>query len=97
MAGHYRRIPILLEFEQFRRLSTLARAEGRSISSLIREFVQYGLDARRHERRCRAAALARLTERRREMAARCGVYQGDPVADARVDRDAEIDSVLTGK
>ena len=97
MAGHYHRAQILLDPEQFRRLAALARSEGRSISSLTREFVQLGLKAYRREQQRRSAALGRLTERRRAWAERHGEYAGDPVAEAREERDAESDAALRGE
>ena len=97
MAGHYHRAQILLDPEQFRRLALLARSEGRSISSLTREFVQQGLKAYRRERQRRSAALGRLTERRLAGAERHGVYAGNPVAEAREERDARTDATLRGE
>ena len=97
MAGHYHRTQILLDPEQFRRLAALARREGRSISSLTREFVQAGLKAYRREQQRRTAALGRLTERRGVLAERHGVYGGDPVGEAREERESEIDTTVGGR
>jgi hypothetical protein len=53
------RTQILLEPEQHRELSTIAKRKGRSISELIREFVQNELEQRKAEQ---SATLRRRLE-----------------------------------
>ena len=50
MAARMQRTQILLEPEQHRTLSDLAHAEGRSLSDLVREFVQAQLALRERDR-----------------------------------------------
>ncbi len=49
MVGKLYRTQILLEPEQHQELSAIARREGRSISELVREFVQNQLEQRKAE------------------------------------------------
>lgn len=59
MAGKLYRTQILLEPEQHQELSAIARREGRSISELVREFVQNELEQRKAEQ---SAAIKRRLE-----------------------------------
>ncbi|HEY0071185.1 MAG TPA: hypothetical protein VGE04_14560 [Chloroflexia bacterium] len=49
MVGKLYRTQILLEPEQHRELAAIAKTEGRSISELVREFVQCQLEQRKTE------------------------------------------------
>ncbi|MDQ5824336.1 MAG: ribbon-helix-helix domain-containing protein [Chloroflexota bacterium] len=49
MVGKLYRTQILLEPEQHQELSAIAKREGRSVSELIREFVQNELEQRKAE------------------------------------------------
>jgi hypothetical protein len=53
MAARMQRTQILLEPEQHRALTDLARAEGRSLSDIVREFIQAQLALRQHEHELR--------------------------------------------
>ena len=62
MAARMQRTQILLEPEQHRALTDLAQAEGRSLSDIVREFIQTQLVLREHERKIRRQRqLARQT------------------------------------
>ena len=50
MTARMQRTQILLEPEQHHALTELARAEGRSLSDIVREFVQAQLTLRQRER-----------------------------------------------
>lgn len=94
MAERYHRAQLLLEPEQYKRLSTLAQQQGSSISELTREVIRLGLDSFRLEKQRRSEALEQLTQMRKTFAQNHGVYSGDPVAEARLEREAQIDRLL---
>lgn len=102
MTARLQRTQILLEPEQHRALSDLARAEGRSLSDIVREFVQAQLAQRAQEQRTRCARqLASLEqirahrqailERRREMPNL--PEPADVIAQMREERDAELTDI----
>ncbi len=101
MAEHLRRTQTLLEPEDYDRLADLARREGRSLSSVVREIVHDALGPREERRRSpeeRQRLLAQLEEVRRDrealLAARGGVLLEMDAADlirvGREERDREI-------
>jgi hypothetical protein len=98
MAGQKHRTQILLEPEQHKALVEIARQEERSISDIVRQMVSQHLEARtRDAKRQRAIdALDRLTRLREKVEQRSGVYQGDLVAEARAERDAQMERVWSG-
>ncbi len=87
------RTQLFLEPEQHEALSHQARQEGRSVSEVVREYVDQGLERSRAEidRRLRVLdELARLSDE-------IGPISGDPIAEVREERDREIVAVLTGR
>ncbi|HEX8230643.1 MAG TPA: CopG family transcriptional regulator [Chloroflexia bacterium] len=76
MVGKLYRTQILLEPEQHRELSALAKREGRSVSELVREFVQCQLEQRKAEQdkatEKRVEAFERILQRREQMLAERG-------------------------
>ena len=95
----YYRAQILLEPEQHRTLSEIAKREGRSISDLVRESVQAYLVERDREaqRTRRMEALDALTEIRERIESEHGMLSGDPVAEMREERDRENERVWRGE
>jgi hypothetical protein len=91
MAG-LERVQILLEGTQRRALARLARREGRSVSDILREMIRRSLAERKREELAWKDALAHLHQIRQAHASR-GVYAGDLVAEARADREREIESI----
>ncbi len=71
------RTQILLESEQHQALKEIARREKRSLSDVVREMLEQGLQERRKQDLA-AAAEALLPD-----------YQGDPELTAFTDLDAE--------
>lgn len=92
MAMH--RTQLFLDEEQHRRLVRLAATHGRTISEIVRDYVERGLRADQQGRQQRREALRVINEARREMERSHGVYQGDPVAEAREERARDFDRVL---
>lgn len=93
--GNLYRAQILLEPEQHRTLVELAEKEGRSISELVREIVgQYLVERERATQLQREMqALATLTQIRRQIEQKHGVYQGDLLAESRAEREQEFDRI----
>ena len=87
------RAQLLLTPAQRERLERLARREERTLSDLTRRALDIGLDAlERHgeeELRRQQQILAELRCVREQVGARYGVYPGDPVAEAREERDRQ--------
>lgn len=98
MAQLYR-TQILLEPEQHESLQQLAAAEGRSMSQIIREAVaEYLVDhSKEWEKQQALDTLARLSEFREQLVAQYGIYEGDLLAEAREERDADLERVWRGE
>jgi hypothetical protein len=98
VAGQKYRTQILLEPEQHKALVEIARQEERSISEIVRHMISQHLEERtRDAKRQRAIdALDRLTRLREKVEQRSGVYQGDLIAEARAERDAQMERVWSG-
>lgn len=93
------RAQILLEPEQHRILTEIAQREGRSISELVREILrQYLAEKDREAQRHREMqAIEGLTQIRHRLREKHGVYQGDLLAEARAERDEEMERVWRGE
>ena len=93
------RAQILLEPEQHNALAEVARRENRSISELMREIVDQWLSQQDDQRlwEQRMEALERLGQIRESIQQEYGVYQGDLLEEAHVDRDEDIDRVWRGE
>ena len=97
MADLYR-TQILLERRQHQDLSELAKAEGRSMSEMVREAVAEYLVERNeaHKHQSWQEALAELAQIRQEIKGESGVYPGDLLAEIREERDEELERVMRG-
>ncbi len=93
--GNLYRAQILLEPEQHRTLARIAEKEGRSISEVVREIVGQYLVEREQETQLQREmqAIDTLTQIRRQIEQKHGVYQGDLLAEIRAEREQEIDRV----
>jgi predicted CopG family antitoxin len=100
MAERLHRARILLETEDYERLTDLAHREGRSVSAVVREIVHDALGSR-EERRSpeeRQRLLAQLEEVRRHREAILAERGGAPldidvaelIREGREERDREI-------
>jgi predicted DNA-binding protein len=92
MAMH--RTQLFLDEEQHRRLSRLAATRNRSISEIVRQYVERGLQEDDNDRQERKAALRRIADGRRELERLYGVYQGDLIAEVREERERDRDRVV---
>lgn len=87
------RAQLLLDDVQDRRLREMAAREGKSISEIVRQILdEYFARQDRQAQEENLRALQML-DRIREETARYGVYEGDPVNQAREERDAEMEDV----
>ncbi|MDY7094674.1 MAG: hypothetical protein SX243_17010 [Acidobacteriota bacterium] len=92
MAKH--RTQLFLEQDQYESLADLADRQQCSISELVRDFVNVGLDQLRERKQARLEALETLTQIRRRVAQREGRISEEPVAAARAERELQQDAVL---
>jgi hypothetical protein len=92
MAKH--RTQLFLEQDQYESLADLADRQQCSISELVRDFVDLGLDQARERKQARMDALEELTQIRRRVAQREGRISEDPVAAARAERGRQQDEML---
>ncbi len=98
MAAQKHRTQILLEVEQHKALVRIAQQEKRSISDIMRGIInQYLKERTKDAKRQRAIlALERLTDLREKIEQRSGTYQGDLIAEARAERDEQVERVWSG-
>lgn len=87
------RTQLFLEPEQHEALSRQARQEGKSISEVVREFVDLGLARSRAEIERRLAVLDELAR----LGAEIGPISGDPIAEVREERDRELEAAWAGR
>jgi predicted transcriptional regulator len=98
MAELYR-AQVLLERKQHEALQTLAAAEGRSMSEIIREAVAAYLVERDEERELQdwERTLEELTKIREEIRARFGTLNDDFILRNREERDEELWQRMMGE
>jgi predicted DNA-binding ribbon-helix-helix protein len=98
MAGQKHRTQILLEPEQHKALVEIAQQERRSISDIVRRIISQHLKERTKDAKRQRAieALGRLICLREKIEQRSGVYQGDLIAEARAERDEQMERVWSG-
>jgi len=89
------RTQLLLDPDQYQVVARLAASQSRSISEVVREFIDLGLAQLERRRLERLQALEELTALRRDLEARIGIYSGDPVAEVRADRMLRQERVLS--
>lgn len=91
------RMQILLKPEQRERLKRVAKREGRTFSDTARRAIEAGLRVMEGDSEVvwnqRLEALEFLDGLRKRIQDERGVYQGDLVDDARVEREAQIEQV----
>ena len=92
---HMYRAQILLEQQQHEMLAKIARREKRSISDVVREIVNEWLAAQTLEsqKRLELDALEQLGQIRLRIQEQRGVYNGDLLAEARSEREQDIERV----
>jgi len=96
---HLYRAQILLEQKQHETLAKIARREKRSISDIVREIVNEWLAAQTLESQkwLELDALEQLGQIRLRIQEQRGVYHGDLLAEARSEREQDIERVWNGQ
>ncbi len=84
------RVQVLLERAQRHALAQIARREKRSVSEVLREFVNLGLEQRMRQDQHWNEALGRLKQLRIS-GGKHPLYRGDLVAGARSEREKQIE------
>jgi hypothetical protein len=88
------RTQILLLPEQDRNLREAAALQGKSISEVVRDILDaYFAEQQRQKREAALQALAELEQIRNTIAEEVGVYQGDPLNEARQEREKQQEAV----
>lgn len=95
------RMQLLLKPEQRKRLERVAKREGRTFSDTARRALEEGLRVMEGDTDSvwekRLEALEYLNGLRKRIQDERGVYQGDLVNDARLDRDTQIEQTWRKK
>lgn len=86
------RVQVLLDRAQRRALTRIAKREKRSVSAVLREIIDRGLGQRLHQDQRWKAALGELKQIRAANFKR-GVYRGNIVAEARAERERQMERV----
>ena len=100
MTEQQRHPPLVLEPEQYAVLTQLAARQHQTISEVTVEVVRLGLEALRHAKqrqRLPQEALKRLNALRDEIQQTHGIYPGDLVTEARVEREEQIERIIAGE
>jgi plasmid stability protein len=86
------RAQLLLDDTQDRRLREMASREGKSISEVVRQILDdYFAKQDRREQEEALKALEELGQIREKAASEYGVYEGDPVNEAREERIRQVE------
>jgi hypothetical protein len=95
------RAQILLEPEQHRKLASIAKKEGRSISEVTRRLINAGLQSLNAEgdllRQQRTRALKNLSALRAVVQARGGLLNSIPLEEIRRERDEDNQRIWRGE
>ncbi|NPV86274.1 MAG: ribbon-helix-helix protein, CopG family [Anaerolineae bacterium] len=87
------RTQLLLDTAQVRRLREMAAREGKSISEIVRQILDEHFAERERMAQEKRFETLRKLDKIREATAKYGAYKGDPVNDARNEREAESEDV----
>jgi hypothetical protein len=90
------RIQFFLDDDQYDAVARIATAQDRPIPDLVHDLVDLGLERLKRSTQKKRRALQELIALRQSIEARQGVYPGDPVAEARAERERQIDATLLG-
>lgn len=90
MTAHVTRLT--LEEDQYRSVSRLARSQSRSMDDVIHDLVELGLERMKDETEAKLRTLDELASLGRKI----GPVSGDPIAEARSERETERTRVLGG-
>lgn len=91
------RTELILDSRQYEVVARLARAQKRSISEVMAQLIEMGLERARDSREHSCGALAELNALREELERSVGRYDGDLVKEVRAERERQLDAVLAGE
>ncbi|MGC8857191.1 MAG: ribbon-helix-helix protein, CopG family [Anaerolineae bacterium] len=87
------RTQLLLNDEQDHRLRHMAIREGKSISEVVRQILDEYFAEQDRKAQMEALEALKGLDRIREATAQYGVYVGDPVNEAREERERQMEDV----
>lgn len=86
------RTQLLLDDAQNRRLREMAARKGKSISEVLRQILaEYFAWKEQEEKQEALQALRELDRLREGLAARYGIYEGEPVQEIREERERQTE------
>lgn len=91
MTAHVTRL--ILEEDQYRSVSRLARSQSRSMDDVIHDLVDLGLERMKAETEEKLRTLDKLASLGRKI----GPVSGDPIAEVRAEREADQARILAGE
>ncbi|MCW5852240.1 MAG: ribbon-helix-helix protein, CopG family [Anaerolineae bacterium] len=91
------RIQVLIQASQHEQLVKLAKTKGQSVSAVIREMIDEGLDQREGKKEAWREALEELTRLRHEIEREHGIITRDFLAEARAEREQDMERVWRGE
>ncbi len=91
------RTQLLLDQQQYQALDRLAKNKNRSLSSLVREFIDQGIEATEASRLHQVQALERLAVIRRSLQATNTATAIDLVTEGHREREQQLSAVILGE
>lgn len=84
-----------LDDEQYETVARLAASQKRPIPEIVRDLVDLGIERMKKRTEQGREALLELNQLRRSIEARTGICQNNPVAEARAERERQVEAVLS--
>jgi hypothetical protein len=84
-----------LDAEQYQQVARLAETRDRPIPEVVHDLVDLGLERLKRRTQDRRTALQELTNLRRSIEQRQGTFSDDPIAEARAEREKQMNAVLS--
>lgn len=91
------RVQVLIQASQHEQLVKLAKSKGQSVSAVIREMIDKGLDPREGKKEEWREALEELTRTRKELEREHGIITRDLLAEVRAEREEDMERVWRGE
>ena len=95
--GDLQRVQVLIPASQREQLVKLAKTKGQSVSAVIREMIDEGLDQREGKKEEWREALEELTRMRKEIERKHGIITRDFLAEVRAEREQNMERVWRGE
>jgi len=84
-----------LDAEQYQQVARLAETRDRPIPEVVHDLVDLGLERLKRRTQDRRTALQELTTLRRSIEQRQGTFSDDPIAEARAEREEQMNAVFS--